>query len=466
MGFFKKIFKGIGKVFKKIGKGIKKAFKKFGKFMNKIGIVGQIAMMFILPGVGNALLSSFGTMASNMAGLTGAFKGLSGIAGAVVKGAGTILKGAHQFVSTGLNAFKTVTNGITEFGKTALNKIPGINIEGAAQNFFGKGDSVLSRIKLDADRIFDPFKKSITVTEELLGQGPLSETLSKTTGYSQEVLTKDLGNVNLNGLKVGDTVNLDFGAKAIDGAKINQTINSRLVADETLKAKLGIPKDMTIDDLRSVQEGVNIGGVGYDPNAQGFSQSGVNMDALKFEPNAKVNDFGISMDSLNAPDYKKMLDTTTSAATESLLGPSTLRESLTQQIPTGTIDPRTGEVAMPSPFKDPLGYAGAKIEQHGGGVKGVLGALGEGKEFVATTMDTLGLNQQEEFDYGSQGYNERILLDTFPVQSSEPISSLMANIGPGYGLPDGMMSIFRAMQDNYGSASYRNTLMNFGRMAT
>ena len=85
--------------------------------MGKIGIVGQLAMMFILPGIGNALLSSFGTMASNKAGLTGAFQGLGGIAGAVVKGAGTILKGEHQFVSTGLNAFKTVTNGIQSLAK-------------------------------------------------------------------------------------------------------------------------------------------------------------------------------------------------------------------------------------------------------------------------------------------------------------------------------------------------------------
>ena len=51
MSFFKKIFKGIGKVFKKIGRAIKKGFKKFGKFMGKIGIVGQLAMMFILPGI-------------------------------------------------------------------------------------------------------------------------------------------------------------------------------------------------------------------------------------------------------------------------------------------------------------------------------------------------------------------------------------------------------------------------------
>ena len=59
MGGFSKIFKGIKKGFKKIGKGIKGAFQKFGKFMGKIGILGQIAMMFILPGIGNALFNSF-----------------------------------------------------------------------------------------------------------------------------------------------------------------------------------------------------------------------------------------------------------------------------------------------------------------------------------------------------------------------------------------------------------------------
>ena len=47
MGFFKKIFKGVKKVFKKIGKGIKGVFKGIGKFMNKIGIVGQLALMFL-----------------------------------------------------------------------------------------------------------------------------------------------------------------------------------------------------------------------------------------------------------------------------------------------------------------------------------------------------------------------------------------------------------------------------------
>ena len=162
MGFLKKIFKGVGKVFRKIGRGIKKGFKKFGKFMGKLGIVGQLAMMFILPGIGGALMKGFGAMAGNMSALTGAFQGMSGAMGAIVKGAGTVLKAAHGFVQTGVNAFKTVTSGLMEFGKTALNKIPGINIEGASANFFGK-DSVMEGITMDAKNIMNPFKDNITL---------------------------------------------------------------------------------------------------------------------------------------------------------------------------------------------------------------------------------------------------------------------------------------------------------------
>ena len=58
MGFFKKIFKGIGKVFKKIGKFIKKKFRAFGKLVNKAGIFGQIGMMVLSMYAGPALWQS------------------------------------------------------------------------------------------------------------------------------------------------------------------------------------------------------------------------------------------------------------------------------------------------------------------------------------------------------------------------------------------------------------------------
>ena len=212
MGFLSKAWKGVKKGFKSIGKGIISAFKKFGKFMGKIGVFGQIAMMFILPGIGGALMKGLGGAFSSVVGQTaaqaaataagtaasaaattagatavtaaaqgataaaatastiaaGTAAGASAAAvaagttalgtatasglmsmGAIGQGVGTVLQAASNFVSVGANAFSTVTEGVSsfigEFGKTALNKIPGINIEGAASNFFSKAATGASK---------------------------------------------------------------------------------------------------------------------------------------------------------------------------------------------------------------------------------------------------------------------------------------------------------------------------------
>lgn len=128
MGFFskvwKKVKKGFKSAFKSIGKGIKKVFKGFGKFMGKIGIVGQLAMSFILPGIGGALMKTAGN----------AFTGLTGALGAsgnvILKGAGKMLEMGANFAKMGHSAFKTVTDGITSFAsemsQAAVSKIPGI----------------------------------------------------------------------------------------------------------------------------------------------------------------------------------------------------------------------------------------------------------------------------------------------------------------------------------------------------
>ena len=60
MGFLSKIFKGVKKFVKKIGKGIKKVVKKVGAAVDKLGIVGQIGMMFLMPYAMGALGSAFG----------------------------------------------------------------------------------------------------------------------------------------------------------------------------------------------------------------------------------------------------------------------------------------------------------------------------------------------------------------------------------------------------------------------
>ena len=112
MGFFSKVWKGVKGTFKKIGKGIKKAYRQFGKFMGKIGIVGQVAMMFILPYIGGALMQSALKLAS-----WGSKAG--GLIGGIAKGAAWTLGKAQQFAKFGQSAKSLITDSITGFFKTA-----------------------------------------------------------------------------------------------------------------------------------------------------------------------------------------------------------------------------------------------------------------------------------------------------------------------------------------------------------
>ncbi len=115
MGFFKKLFKGVKKVFKKIGKGIKKVAGKVGKFMGKIGIVGQIALSFLLPGIGALLGKAAGAMMGSL--------------NPIISGAGKFLNTAVKIGSKAGSLVKSVGEGVTKvIGKTigaTLNAVPG-----------------------------------------------------------------------------------------------------------------------------------------------------------------------------------------------------------------------------------------------------------------------------------------------------------------------------------------------------
>lgn len=198
MGFFKSIKKGFKKIgkgfksaFKSIGKGIKSAMGKIGKFMNKIGIVGQLALMFTPVGaMMSNMFSSIGNVAGGMfskvvgkAAVQGVSAG-SGLLGgnAIARGAGTVLKAAGNFAKAGHAAFKTVTEGVSsfigEFSKTALKKIPGMdtmmpNFLGSdvSDTFFGEGGAwgkVSDEVSKNAGKILDSFNKQIGHTDKIL----------------------------------------------------------------------------------------------------------------------------------------------------------------------------------------------------------------------------------------------------------------------------------------------------------
>ena len=192
----KKLARGVKKVVKKIGSGIKSAVKKVGKFMGKIGIVGQIAMSFILPGIGGALMKGVGSAFS------GAVGSMLGSKSLLIRGAGHVLKAAGNFAKAGHSAFKTVTGAVgsfvKEFAGTALKQIPGMeklmpSLENSSDSFFGK-DSAFSRVQdniaQNGSKFVEAFDKAIGKDVAVTGTGP-------TTAKVVNVADKTVGTESL-----------------------------------------------------------------------------------------------------------------------------------------------------------------------------------------------------------------------------------------------------------------------------
>jgi len=220
MGFFKKIFRGVKKVFKKIGKGIKGVFKGVGKFMNKIGIVGQIALMFI-PGIGpllSGLLKGVGGMAAT------ALQAMGPLGQSILNGAKIVISKGAEFAGAVKNTFKTVTDGVktfaSEFTKTSLNKMGfdptkfGFEAGGSFDSWVksGKGQSfgdawnkVTTNITDNASKILDPLKGSIEATSKTTLEG-LSESTYRPIEDIREMNPNITDWENLN---VGQKINLD-----------------------------------------------------------------------------------------------------------------------------------------------------------------------------------------------------------------------------------------------------------------
>lgn len=179
MGFLRKVWKGVKKVFKKIGKGIKKVVGKVGKFMDKIGIVGQIALMFILPGIGTWLSTTVQAWATTLGGM-----------GAFAQGVGTVLQGALNFAQTAGNVYKTVTGAITDFigtaGKYIGGKLGKVGIGSMQEMTLSEAWSTYSSaVMSDVAHILDPWKQAITVTpRDTIG------TLASSSGQSAKDFIK------------------------------------------------------------------------------------------------------------------------------------------------------------------------------------------------------------------------------------------------------------------------------------
>ena len=137
--FFKKIGKGIKKAFKGIGKAFKKVFKGIGKFIGKLGPIGMLGMMLIMPQLG-AWWGQFGAWADTLVS-SGKFFG-------------NVMKGIHTAGAAVGNAYSTVTEGIQK----TLNVVTGgtFSTAGAAGYEAGFSDKFTNWMsgQLDKGRAF------------------------------------------------------------------------------------------------------------------------------------------------------------------------------------------------------------------------------------------------------------------------------------------------------------------------
>ena len=171
MGIFSKIWKGIKKVGKKIAKGVKNTFKKIGAAIGKLGVVGQIGMMFLMPYAMGALssfagsaLGTVGQWSANLLAKGGVGRTALGHTLNVIHKAGTFAGKVYTTVTdTIANAFDRTTNfakgeGFTlSEGKTSIfakeNEKSIFSTEGyqlpEATNVLGKDVDLIKNVNQD-----------------------------------------------------------------------------------------------------------------------------------------------------------------------------------------------------------------------------------------------------------------------------------------------------------------------------
>jgi hypothetical protein len=206
---------GIGKVFKKVGKWVKGAFKSFGKFMGKIGILGQVAMMFVLPGIGGALMKGLGAIGQAAAASSNVF----------LQGVTKVATFVQKSITTVGNVFKNITAGVTEtlgnFGKAVGNKLgltktaPTELFSSRFTNLTADPASFAEKVSAAADQVNKAFDGVSNVTEigpKVVGEPSLvTGSQSKVASFADKV--SGFTDVQQSSLLDSSRVVLDAGPK-------------------------------------------------------------------------------------------------------------------------------------------------------------------------------------------------------------------------------------------------------------
>ena len=138
MGWLSKKWKGLKKTVKKIGKGIKKVFNKVMGAVGKLGIVGQIGMMLLMPYATGALTSFFGASGTLSTWAGGLMKSANIGAKALGHGLNVIQKAASFAGKVYTTVSDTIGNALDRVGNAAQGK--GFNLSADRTSVFAQGN--------------------------------------------------------------------------------------------------------------------------------------------------------------------------------------------------------------------------------------------------------------------------------------------------------------------------------------
>tara|TARA_R100001082_G_scaffold1776_1_gene1609 strand:- start:7752 stop:8810 length:1059 start_codon:yes stop_codon:yes gene_type:complete len=240
---FKKIAKFVKRGLKKVGKFFKRAFKKVGKFVGKLGPVGMLGMMLIMPQLG-AWWSDFGAWAKE---LTGPFGGL-------MKG----IHGAGEFVGT---AASSVTEGISSL----IKSIPGVG--DAYQGF-----ETWAQEQMNSARDFLGLEttKPIPTKEVTIG----SEDFKYTTG--DKTLREQMGDVARQQGVPEELIDVP-GASERSLMSPQQDVTLQKISTQTTDSQLfggrGTPSFESLDDVKGFITQAETSGYSFSPEEMSVLES-------------------------------------------------------------------------------------------------------------------------------------------------------------------------------------------------
>jgi hypothetical protein len=244
MGLFSKIKKSLKKIVKKVGGAIKKVAKGIGKVMGKIakpfakfGILGQIALSFVMPWAIGGLMSGMGALAGNAFGTFASNMATNAAGNIFTRAAGKLAQGIHYGAAAINKAYTFVSDGIAKgldwVGQQGAKLKQGITNKFDAAKEWITGtptyDDALGKELFAGDDIFANVKQTVLDDEAL-----------KKQGLDRATVAKELSGIS----KGGDLVHL-----APDAPNLVKTITSKgtnLIGDELVSE---IAKDKVTTNL-------------------------------------------------------------------------------------------------------------------------------------------------------------------------------------------------------------------------